>query len=226
MTTPYEGAVAFEHLTHAQWFVLLSNVAFFLTAWFALRRKQWIRTVGFVLVVPASFVFHLAVDTTVIKSEFRWEMADTVASVYMSVTIVMLMAHFHNQLTELVIELCMVPIIVWVSYLLVVWSHPDWKFIFPPLAVFVVIVVPTWLVHGLPPARIPWLMAGLVLTLTGVAFFMFTPLMFQKGPQYRQRDLVFHGLWHLLSGVGSGFLIYALRDPHLLNDYTFMGDIV
>ena len=203
-----KGADAFVHLRASQWWVLLSNSFFILTAYMAKARRQWIRMVGFVIIVPASFLYHLSVDTTVLEPSVWYDRADQITAVYLSVTAVLLVANFTRQRYELVVELCLVPPIVTWGWYVGEWNVGEWIYLMPPLAVFFCVVVPTWLWMGLPSFRHPIsLFWGVLLGCLAISSFLVNNHL-----KNEDTALTFHGIWHASAALSLALLMYVFRD--------------
>lgn len=216
-----QGWEALWHMAPSQWFVVLSNVAFLVAAWFARARRQWIRMIGFLFVAPVSALYHLGVNTTVTDHNQTLCDLDRVGSVYLSITVVLLFAHFRTQLAEIATELVLLPSTVLIALTLSRWAVTEAKYVLPPAGTLLLFVLPSWYVNkGMPPARRGWLIAGCFLASIGASCFLFG----RNGATEDDRRFA-HGVWHLGVGLGSSLLVYALRDPALLQGYVLMGDL-
>lgn len=215
------GSEAMWHLSPAQWWLLISNAAFWITAAMARLRRQWIRLVGFTLVVPASVLYHLSVDTSVLDPHDTYALLDRVVSVYLSVTTVMLLAHFRTQVLELIVEALSLPFVYVAADHMQDWDVGIWKYLLPPAATLVLVVIPTWVFNGWCPARVPWFLAGLACGAVATGSFL-------VNNSFEDPDtaLSLHGLWHASAAMSITFLIYALRDPALLEGYVMMEDVL
>ena len=208
------AAVDLKDLSAGQWAVLVSALAFFVTVWFARKRRQYLRAVAFSVAPAVVVMFHLQEDTDVLGSDTTIARTNKVLSLYLSATTALLFAHFPRQWMELLVEALLIP----AAY---GWScvnlRAAWMYGFMPGAVIVVIVSISWGVWGRVPARMEWLIGGVVTAALATAAFFIS----DASPSL----LWLHASWHILSAATASMLIYGLRDPELLTDYAALDDL-
>lgn len=221
------SATSATDVTHDEWFVVLSNVAFALPAFVSLRRRQWFRALAFTTIIFVSGTFHLSADTPVLPHSDHWQRWDSILSLYLVCSVVLLLAHFHAQAVELLLE-------VLVFGAVVGWWHwwvdlhgqdrlvhsPLLGYVLPPAGVFLLVVLPTWCVHGVIPVRRQPVAWGLLFGAAAVVCYV-------VGTTNAGKQHVTHGLWHIFAALASAALVYGLRDPATLDGYhVLMGDIL
>lgn len=203
-----------KDLSAGQWAVLVSNLAFFVTVWFARGRRQYIRAFAFSVAPGVAVMYHLQEDTDVLGSDSAISRANSIIALYLSASTALLFAHFPRQWAELLVEAVLIPAAYGWSY---VDTRAAWMYGFLPATVIVVIVSITWGVWGRVPARMPWLIAGVITAILATTAFFIS----NASPSM----LWLHASWHILAAATASMLIYGLRDPELLSEYAALDDL-
>jgi hypothetical protein len=206
-------ANALNEMEAQQWFVVLSNLIFLVTSWMCLKRYQWIRAAAFLFVCVSSTWYHLEVDTQVLDPTESGYDADRIAAFYAVMSMILLFAHIPSQSVEMIIELLLMCFVV--AMVLLRSEFEDWLVALSGALLTLVVSIPTWVVYGPTPSRYPWLVAACLFATGAIIIRMIE----------EDDDMWLHGFWHIQTGLAALCAVYALRDPHLLNNYAILADI-
>lgn len=207
------GTNSITELDTSQWFLILSNIVFLLPASLASRRNEIIRALGFTAVAGVSAMYHFCADTTVCGERAIYRELDHVLAVWLIVTITLLFSSWHREI-EYLVEVIALGGIACLILLYTGTENDTHNLIIAitiPTGVFLLVVIPSWSVHGVPPGLRIFMgrvIVGLCIIGVGIAFFFARIVPNQN---YN------HGLWHIAVALGAAVLITGLRDSHLRN---------
>lgn len=206
---------AVQDLDGAEWFVLLSNLAFLSTAWFCVKRYQWLRALLFALTCCVNVAYHSHEDTDVFASSDR-TLTDLfrICANYRVVSTLMLLAHFQSQGLELLVEGGAAAM---VSIMVAVFALSDAIVVTSGCVIVVALVVmPSWWFGGPVPNRFAWTVSG----------FGIASLVLISSIAFGEDDLWAVGSNYIMISISTSCFVYSFRDPNLLRHYIILGDIL
>jgi len=203
-------------MTPQEWYLAVSALGFFGTAWVATKRMLWVRAVGYTAVAILMTWYHFCQETGDCSPSEAQIKLDHIAGLWLSTSTLLLFGHFRYQLAEIGYQLlCLagaVALVVVEQETSLLWGSLYVAGItLPGIGI-------TWCLRGLPAVRLPWTIAGTVLGLVAVTLF-FVQETAHSGP-------MIHGTFHITAALAAAFLCYGLRDPNLHENYHVWKDLL
>ena len=192
---------------------LLSSFLFFFPAAFvALRRRLWVRWLGFLAAGTLMIWYHSCRDHDSCVATETERRADHAVALFVSISTILLYGHFRFQLVESLLLLC----IAAACSLFVAYDLEDSRLY---TSMFVLgtslpIVGVTWAIRRWPPVRVPWIITGTVFLLVAGVLYLVD-----------QSSLWIHSAIHATGAIGCALVCYAARDPSLQQDYHLVPDL-